>query len=128
MQVEPDDDTDPVDVAALRRALAQLRALQPSRCGQLDAMTQERGWQTAARFAAYSLQISSMGLKPWQVPPCAVRDETDPRDGEEEAAALLTRMLDMGLSQYEWDPLRALEAAEAATETSRSPRSSSPIP
>ena len=110
---EPDDDTDPTDVAALKRALAECRAREPMRRGQLDRMIQEGGWQAAARFAAYSLQITNMALKPWQTPPCAVRDENNPRSAEEaQAAVVLRRLFDLGLSQYECDPLAAILAAE----------------
>jgi hypothetical protein len=114
MQMEnPDDDTDPVDVAALKRALAQCRTLEPARRGQLDSMMAERGWKETAKFAVYSRQIANMALKPWQTPPAAVCNEDNPCSAEEaQAAAVLRRMLDLGLSQYEPDPLAAIAAAE----------------
>jgi hypothetical protein len=107
------DDTDPVDVAALERALAACRAGEPMRRGQLEAMIQEGGWRSAGRAAAYGLQIKNLHLKPHQLPPCVI-DENNPRSDEEASAAmLLRRMISLGLSRYEPDPLAAIEAAEA---------------
>jgi len=114
MSAIPDDDTDPVDLMALMAALAECRAREPARRDQLDAMTEEHGWLATARFASYCRQIANLALKPWQCPPVAVRDEQNPRTPEEaEAAALLLRMLQLQLSEFEPNPMAAIEEAEA---------------
>jgi hypothetical protein len=110
--VDPEElELDPVDRAALKLALVQCRALDPGRIPQLDKKLEDGCWVRAAEFAAFSQQIDRMGLKPWQLPPCCVRDENKPRPGEETAARVLHRMLDAGISQWHPDPLAALAAA-----------------
>jgi len=113
MSAIPDDDTDSVDLMALMSALAECRTIEPARRGQLDAMIEERGWLATAQFASYSRQIANLALRPWQCPPAAVCDEDNPRTSEEaEAAVVLRRLLELGLSRYEPNPLEAIAAAE----------------
>ena len=72
-------------------------------------------------FASYSCQMNSLHLRPWQTAPLWVGNLDvalhlpfgDPR-GDREAAELLKKMLDAGLSRFEPDPLDALDHAEAA--------------
>ena len=105
----------PTDRDALARAL-QI----DGRRGDVDP-TDEKKWLEAARGAAYACQCRALRLKPWQLPPSQVSDlESALRvpdndiHGWRAAAELLQRLLAAGLSQFEPDPLRALERAEAA--------------
>jgi hypothetical protein len=81
-------------------------------------MLSTQPWETVAKFAAYSAQIESLGLNPYQTPPMYARfpylekPYDDPR-GERPAAELLKRLLDAGLSPFEPDPVAALARAEA---------------
>jgi hypothetical protein len=76
-------------------------------------------WEVVGRFAAYAAQDNALRLKPWEMPPCWIRDlaaslEVPPGDprGERRAAELLKRLLDAGLSRYEPNPIAALAAIE----------------
>jgi hypothetical protein len=70
-----------------------------------------RSWASVAEFCAYSEQMANLHLKPWQEPPMHV-DPDNPKAGEAEAAALLRRMLQAGISRWHPDPLAALEERE----------------
>jgi hypothetical protein len=55
-------------------------------------------------------------LRPWQAPPLRSDDEIDPAGmygGKPEEVALRQRMLALGLSEFEPNPLEALDRAEA---------------
>jgi hypothetical protein len=103
---------DVTDMAALRLAFARCRAGSKVQAGHLDWMVANRGWVEAAMHAAYACQCDALHLKPWQMPPCAVRDENEPRVGEEDAARLLRRMLKAGISEFHPDPMAALDRHE----------------
>jgi len=93
------------DRNALQLAIERCRAVDADRDQQISAMLMERPWREVAEFAAYSCQMDSLRLKPWELPPCAV----DVNDREHrQAAKLLTQMLAVGLSRYEPDPVQAL--------------------
>jgi hypothetical protein len=102
-------DLDPVDVEALQKALARCRAGSRAQAWQLDEMFKDRSWQEVAEFAAYSEQITALKLRPWEPPPCIV-SWSNPAPGDEEAAGLLRRMLESGVSRWDPDPLAALDA------------------
>jgi hypothetical protein len=95
--------------------MKQCRSSDRHRSEQLDSMLQDRPWHQVAEFASYSCQVATLGLKPWQPPPAHVNDPDHPEPGEETAAALLQRMLKVGVSRWHPTPLVALEAAERAT-------------
>jgi hypothetical protein len=110
----------PTDLAALERALVACRAEGPARAGQLDSMLASDSWERVAKFAAFSVQIDSLGLMPCQKPPCQTRLETallepfgDQR-GSREAAEILRKLLVLGLSRFEPDPIGAIADAERA--------------
>jgi hypothetical protein len=109
--IEIPDGLDPADMVALQLAIVKARAGNKQRARQLDEMLTDRGWLAAAEFAAYCCQFDTLHLKLWQTPPCCVRDENEPRVGEEEAAKLLRRMAKAGISRWHPDPLAALEAS-----------------
>jgi hypothetical protein len=90
------------DREALDRAYDLARKY-PVRAEQLATMVRYDGLEYAKRFAAYDVQTTSLGLKPWESPPC----HGDP-DGNGTEDKLLRRMLAAGLSKWEPDPLGAL--------------------
>jgi hypothetical protein len=106
--IEADEaaELDPIDRAALERAFNAYRVNLKMR-DHIDSMAAK--WYAAARFAAYSVQIDSLHLRPWESPPCVV-DEDSPEPGDEVAANFLRRMLALGISRFDPDPLAAIEA------------------
>ena len=56
------------------------------------------------------LPIKSLSLKPWQSPPVHV-DQNDPDEQDKNAQRLLRRMLTVGISRFDPDPLAALQRA-----------------
>ena len=106
-----------VDRDALERAIAMAR-MYPNRDEQI---TWKLGpgqctWEETARFCAYLCQSKNLQLEIMEFPPCWLLDAEDTEGPsfkrKPEAARLLRRMLDAGLSKYEPDPVRALAAAE----------------
>lgn len=72
----------------------------------------------------YSVQIDSLGLLPWQHPPCraSLADLDQPYDdpsGRRESAEVLKRLFDAGLSRYEPSPLQALQRVEAERQAAK---------
>jgi hypothetical protein len=92
-----------------RRDLDQDQHGPASRMGAEGAST--------AGLAAYCARMDSLGLMPWQSPPCqaGLNDLNQPLGdarGRRESAELLKHLLDANLSPYEPDPLAALAEAE----------------
>lgn len=113
------EELDPVDEAALTRAIEAMRA-NPATREQIEDMLATKPWREAAEFAAYSCQCDALRLRPWQSPPSWIDDLVgdinagpDGVGGQFAAARLLRRMLDAGLSRYEPDPLAGLKRAKA---------------
>jgi hypothetical protein len=106
-------DTDPLDHDAFTRAIAHLRNESKARSTQIDAMLADRAFEEVGRFAAFAVQMDTLGLPPWATPPCQAslahldKPRNDPR-GERLSAELLKRMMGVGLSRYEPFPLLAL--------------------
>lgn len=65
-------------------------------------------WLEVAMACCYHVQRDRLALRPWEAAPCMVR-EHDPRDAD--GRALAERLIGAGLSQFEPDPLTALQAA-----------------
>ena len=106
-----------VDREALRRAMRMAKASDPARKEQLESKLQDEPWEEVALFAAYCCQCNTLHLKPWQPPPMWA-EENRPRDdhpsaGKVAAWELRRRLLKAGLSQWEPDPVAALEAVAA---------------
>jgi hypothetical protein len=108
------------DLVALRKSLAIMRASSDPADGQYVAMhLQDERWDEVAANCAHTLQSRSLALKPWQVPPCHITDiaaslevpENDHR-GFRPAARMLRRMLALGVSKFDPDPVRAISDAE----------------
>jgi hypothetical protein len=93
---------DDVDRDALGRAM-EIAMSDPDRARQLRAKLVDEPWEEVAQFAAYGCQRSALRLKPWEEPPMHAHA------GIPKAEALLRRMLEAGLSEFEPDPLSALE-------------------
>jgi hypothetical protein len=106
------------DRDALKRALQQMRSASEEHRAHYDAILEKRGWFEAASHAAYSAQIKSLGLRPWQAVPFEAADEVDEVGGygkTAEEVLLKQRMLDLSISLYEPNPREAIAAAEAKT-------------
>ena len=97
------------DRDALTRALEKARANDdPGGAEQIERMLKKDDWFKVATFAAYCCQVRALGLKPWQPPP-AYGHIPMANNEHADAAALLKRLFDAGLSRYEPDPIGALE-------------------
>jgi hypothetical protein len=98
-----------VDREALKRALVLARAESPGRARQIADKLKTEPWQDVAEFAAYGCQIRNLGLKPWQDPPMYAEIRPD-----QDALAILVKLLGAGLSRFEPDPVAALALARSA--------------
>ena len=87
------------DDEALKLAMEAARA-DPERAAQLASMLEDRPWRDVARLASYCAQITSLRLKPWEDPPCAV-DADDPNERHLQAQKLLREMLAHGVSRFD---------------------------
>jgi hypothetical protein len=106
-------DLDQLDRDALQRCM-DIAARDRQVAAQLKAkLADGEAWEDVAAFAAYSVQIDSLHLRPWQEPPCCA-DENDPDERDKQAQRLLRRMLKAGLSRYELDPKTALATSGQA--------------
>jgi hypothetical protein len=112
------------DVEALARAIDLAQQESRAQRQQIDDMIRERGWERAARFAAYCCQDRALRLKPWMTPPCWLRSDAAVKaaqaapspdlGGRRAAGQLVERLLAVGLSRYEPDPEAALAKAARA--------------
>src|SRR5262245_12242055 len=118
MTLTIDDDVilSSLDKDALERAIDICRTKTAAGREQIEDMLATDPWFEAATFAAYSCQMDSLDLKPWQSPPCWIDDVVgdinagnDGIGGQYAAAKLLRRMLDLGISRFEPDPLARLK-------------------
>ena len=109
-------DLSEVDVAALKLALATARARDAA---WVDELLRTEPWFKAARAAAICCQERALKLRPWQCwPPAAVEvDDVDmvgyEHRGITQSAALLRKMLRVGVSRFHPSPLVAIEQAKA---------------
>jgi hypothetical protein len=104
-----DEEFTDADVAALKLAIEQARAEDSSRAAQISAMMAERAFEEVGWFAAAVCQRRTLGLRPWENPPCEIFDS----DGEDVAARrLLRRMLKANVSRFHPDPTAALAAGK----------------
>jgi hypothetical protein len=103
-----------IDRAALQKALRMAKAENGE---QIKAKLKTEPWEKVAKFAAYCCQCDALNLKPWQLPPMDMEDDK-PRDdsplaGRVAAWELRRRLIAAGLSVFEPDPIRALDAVAA---------------
>jgi hypothetical protein len=120
-----------VDKAALERALALRRdSGEPGRREQIDELLQGEGWFSTADFCATGCQRKNLRIKMWE--PCPAEIPIDEiagiiaagRDGKSgyfAAAKLLKRMLLLGISRFEPDPLTAIDRAKAKQSAAPAP-------
>ncbi|SRR5258705_8493136 len=112
-----------IDRDALERALAACRAESAARAKQLDSKLASEPWERVAQFASYCVQGRALDLPPWQSPPCrinlasALREPFGDTRGLREGGEILKKMLALGLSRFEPDPLAAIAEAEAKHQT-----------
>jgi len=119
LPIEDEDEDEPLSAAdrdALHRAIDMCRRRGPANCEQIERMLESEPWREVAEFASYSSQCDALHLQPWQSPPCWVDDLVadiqagdDGILGDYQAAKLLQKLLDAGLSRYEPDPIAALK-------------------
>lgn len=113
-----------IDRDALERALVAARAEDEGRAKQIDSMLASEPWEEVAQFASYCVQGRALNLQPWQSPPCHASLASlrlpygDPRAARE-SAELLSKMLALGISRFEPDPLAAIAEAEANRQTAK---------
>src|SRR5262249_60673956 len=110
-----DDEDEPlsqIDRDAFTRAIAIYRQERHGGDKHITDKSKEAGFAAAGRFAAYWCQRKRMKLAPFEFPPAwlsGIDDVDGPAfKGKVGAARLLKRLLDAGLSQFEPDPLAAL--------------------
>jgi hypothetical protein len=108
------------DRDALERAM-EITMREPDRAGQLTSMLEDQPWESVAQFAAYHCQTKFMRLKPWEAAPChALIDEGNGRiTRDRQAGAVMDRLLDAGLSQWEPNPVEALAQAKPKRKADR---------
>ena len=107
------------DREALERAIAMKRQMSEADRLQVAGMLKEKPWRETAEFCSYGCQCDRLQLKPWQWPPCEVDPDwaeytDDDHHGRIAAARLLERMLALGISRWEPDPVAAIVEAERA--------------
>jgi hypothetical protein len=78
-----------------------------------DRLASGRDRVDVGKSAAYHCQIVSLGLLPWEIPPCYAMARPAVYDHQRASRRLLGRMLDAGVSKWHPDPVAACEAAEA---------------
>jgi hypothetical protein len=110
----------PVDLDALRRAMKWGEGYQrrePQIVVFPNPMPVEgtAEWFKLATDLAASAQYHALGLKPWQVEPCNASNVVDNGwGGKPDEVALRRKMIKLGLSRFEPDPLQAIAEAERA--------------
>jgi hypothetical protein len=104
-----------IDRQALELAIALGRTLRPD---LIDYYLAKKPWLEAAIDASHICQTLQLNLRPWECwPPCAVAvGETDApgleHRGISKSAALLRKMLSLGISRYDPTPLASIERVE----------------
>ena len=87
------------DRAPLELAMSMiLESREPGRREQIESKLREDGWLVTAQFAAYSLQIENLHLKPREDPPC-------------HGGKLFPKMQSLGISRWHPSPIEAIAAA-----------------
>jgi hypothetical protein len=102
------------DLAAMRRAIATLQA-DPELRDSVETLLRDQGEQAAGVFASGYLQVRNLKLKAWECPPCDSTNFATPSNHygcRPNEVALLRKMLALGLSRYEPDPLKVIERVE----------------
>jgi hypothetical protein len=77
------------DHEALERALATAQGESEDERKRFDWMLTEKGWRWAAETAAYVRQSAALKLRPWEPPPCWIRDVPPANADRQDRRALL---------------------------------------
>jgi hypothetical protein len=111
------------DREALTRCLVLAQRLRPELFGQPVSPRDPKLWIATAKAATYSCQTASLQFRPWEWPPCWLERDADiaaalklpagDHTQQRRAAKIVQRLLALGLSRYEPNPLEAIEGAEA---------------
>jgi hypothetical protein len=107
-----------VDRDAMTRAIETTRNESRARRRQVDSMLASRPFERVGRFASFSCQMDALHLDPFEVPPCWINNIDvaliTPNDARHipGSARLLQKMLALGLSRFEPNPLQAIQQAE----------------
>jgi hypothetical protein len=109
------------DKAALARAI-EIARKDPGERRRIDEkLANGEDWDDVAGRCACWCQHDALALMPWQLPPIyyaahldsVLREPFGDPSGRREAGEVLKKLLALGLSRFEPDPLGALEQAEA---------------
>jgi len=105
-----------VDAAALALSFVQAEKHGGERRKRQFAAlrAQGRSWQQIARLASYIEQVRNLELQPHECAPCWVIDPDDANGKDREAAKLVRRLREAGVSQYHPNPMQALNEASSA--------------
>src|SRR5262245_20544048 len=103
------------DLEALELAITQSLA-DPESAAQVQAKLQDEDRIRVGEQCSYFRQMDSLQLLPWQFPPCWIDDDPEKmvssaenfQYGEREAAILLLRMREFGVSKWHPDPYEAV--------------------
>jgi hypothetical protein len=112
---------DVVDQDAFRRAIEMLLQLEPTWEGGITKMLEERPFEEVGEWASGVCQAQNLRLKPWQCAPSSTANVENPRDvyGVRPAeVGLLRKLLSLGLSRFEPDPLAAMHVSSVSARRS----------
>jgi hypothetical protein len=115
------------DIDALDRALVAVCRRSPEDAARYEAMLRDKTWHEVALSAAYSMQVRSLRLRPWECPPMDCSDIAFKNGGYGHTAKEVRprlRMKALGLSVYEPSPAEAIKEADRKRRSAR--RSSRP--
>jgi|SRR6516225_2377714 hypothetical protein len=103
------------DTDALERTLVAVCRRSAEDAARYEEMLRRKPWREVCESAAYSMQVSSLHLRPWECPPMDCGDVAFKNGGygntPKEVQPRL-RMKALGLSVYEPFPAEALKEAE----------------
>ena len=113
------EELSPADLAAFELAIATARR-DPTEARWIDdRLASGRDRVEIGKSAAYHCQIVSLGLLPWEIPPCYAMARPAVYDHQRASRRLLGRMLDAGVSKWHPDPVRECERIEAERQAAR---------
>jgi hypothetical protein len=105
-------EVDEKDREVMMLALRQCCDSDDKRARQIETMAASRPWQRVGAFGSFVCQCHALDLGPHEEAPCHVNDPADPGPGEQEAARLLRRMLQAGVSKWHPNPMAAIAEAK----------------
>jgi hypothetical protein len=99
------------DLAALAHAIDAVRKESLAQARRIDQRLAEGdNWFDIATSCAFRRQRTALGLMPWENPP--MYGDIDQPRRDQHAYELLQKLLSLGLSRYEAQPLAAIARAE----------------